>query len=696
VGIRSSFRTVSVHYRNTARIFVVSFIFLSLFAPLLVNGQAQNPSPWGLKVTDVNCSSTGTFFGTAYYEADANITVTGNQYVNAQVALSVAVTWYDQNQKPILSAVPPNTGSAWSFDHNPLDWPSQQSTTFGVLITEYGYSWPDSYSCQGWVALSVNGVQYANVTFGSVANSATFQLLVALPLFNDTSFGDTAHCPISLNPCQVPVGDFYNFVAGIALGLAVIGFMISYASSSMQGKDRIPFVDLTIAIFFILAFPYIYNQVATLIDYLNMALVAGPGNDFTKYAANINEIWVATGASAQSGIWGFLTNPLVQLAAWVVDFIVYIGSFILGTIRILLIAVMIVAFPISLALKEVPFTRKLGQMVEDTLFGLMLASIMSSIVLGLAAYILGSGTGGTVFQGSDIWFAAISLLTALLLPTVFAPLTGVMFQTGMQAAMAAGTAAVLAGTGGAMGAVGGVQAMGQATNMAGGVAGSVGRSSGSIGTHLASSMQGSSSFGSAGLGTLHGLKGVGAGLAMGMFTGMGMRPVAWFARSEIKTPGQIVQGHSRALQQASHAAQFMHMQEEAAVVAPDLAGHAENVVNVGLSGRTLDFSHVTNSSGQHFRVTRWFDPKTGVADYNAASKWRDNMLELSTNPNKLGQELASHHLIPAEMATNQLLAENLGRQLHARLSAIDPKTDAGVRALQNLKNTVDANQFRGS
>jgi hypothetical protein len=690
VGIKSSFQTISIHYRNTARIFVVGFIFLSLFAPLLVNGQAQNPSPWGLKVTDVNCSSTGTFFGTAYYEADANITVTGNQYVNAQVALSVAVTWYDQNQKPILSAIPPNTGPAWSFDHNPLDWPSQQSTTFGVLITEYGYSWPDSYSCQGWVALSVNGVQYANVTFGSVSNSATFQLLVALPLFNDTSFGATAHCPISLNPCQLPLDGFYNFIAGIALGLAVIGFMISYASSSMQGKNRIPFVDLAIAIFFILAFPYIYNQVATLIDYLNMAIIAGPGNNFTKYAANINEIWVATGASAQSGLWGFLTNPLVQLAAWVVDFIVYIGSFILGTIRILLIAVMIVAFPISLALKEVPFTQKLGQMVEDTLFGLMLASIMSSIVLGLAAYLLSPsvGTSGTVFQGSDIWFAAISLLTALLLPTVFAPLTGVMFQTGMQAAMAAGTAAVMAGTGGTMGAVGGAQAMGQVAGTAGGVAGSFGRGAGSIGGRLASSMQQHGSLGSMALGGLHGLRGAGAGLAMGMFTGMGMAPVAKFVRSEVRTPGEIMRKHSAGLQQAVD--QQMTVEAQHLVAQHDVAfqgvfsqlGTLSPELNASMKQKLG--SHYTDLSALHGTadIMRWYtemvnEPTPQLASLLSRHGWL-NHTAYESNP--------AYH-----KGVNQFIAE--ARQ---RLNEIDPrKSPENLQKIADLRNLLNSGPEKG-
>ncbi|MDG7030984.1 MAG: hypothetical protein JRN64_04685 [Nitrososphaerota archaeon] len=678
----STFRTVTVGYRNVARITAVAFVFLALFVPFFVNAASPPPASWSLVISGVKCPSDNALLSSTYYFS-AVVGIVGPPAVNAQLTLSGKVTWFDANLKPITSASP-------SFSPNNFAWPGTNESGAYDIDAQFGYSLPTAQSCSGWIVLSVNGVQQANMTLNAGQNDATFQLLVALPLFNDTAFGTTAHCPTSLNPCQVPLGGFYDFVAGIALGLAVVGFMISYASSSMKGKDRIPFIDLAIAIFFILAFPYIYNQVATLIDYLDMALISGPGNNFATYAARISSIWAATGATAQSGLWGFLSEPLVQLAAWVVDFIVYIGSFILGTIRILLVAVMVVAFPISLALKEVPFAHKLGQMVEDTLYGLMLASVMSSVVLGLAAYLIGAGggTAGTLFQGSDTWFAAISLLAALLLPTVFAPLTGMMFQTGMQAAMAAGTAAVLAGTGGTMGAVGGVQSMGQVAGFSGGLAGSVGRSTGSIGSRLASSMQ-HGTMGTVGFGALQGLKGAGAGLAMGMFTGMGMRPVGFFARSGMKSPGQIVREHTHAAQ----AMQFAQMQQEAETVAPDLVRHAGSIIDSGLSGNVMDFSYVTNPSGQNFRATTWMNSMTGP-DFESASKWRDQMLDLSLNRSKLGQELASHKLISPEMAKNELLTDSLGRQLHEKISAIDPKTVDGVVALQNLKNMIDANQFR--
>jgi hypothetical protein len=177
---------------------------------------------------------------------------------------------------------------------------------------------------------------------------------------------------------------------------------------------------------------------------------------------------------------------------------------------------------------------------------------------------------------------------------------------------------------------------------------------------------------------------------MGMFTGVGMRPVGFFARSGMKSPGQIAREHTHAAQ----AMQVAQMQQEAEMVTPDLVRHASNIIETGLSGRAMDFSWATNSKGDHFRMTQWTNPETGEPDYDAASHWRNSMLDLTTNKNRLGAELVSHKLILPSMAKNELLVDGIGRELHQKISVIDPQTEAGVRALQNLKNMIDANQFR--
>jgi hypothetical protein len=126
-----------------------------------------------------------------------------------------------------------------------------------------------------------------------------------------------------------------------------------------------------------------------------------------------------------------LVSPITTLAAYIVALIVYMMTIFLGVIRIWLVAVIVMAFPISLALKLIPFTKKLSAIVEDTRYGLILASLMSSIAIGVAVYVLQDAPTGpiwnaTIFAGTGIngianWVAAAALFTAILIPTLFAP-----------------------------------------------------------------------------------------------------------------------------------------------------------------------------------------------------------------------------------------------------------------------------------
>ncbi|MBI2648347.1 MAG: hypothetical protein HYW93_01660, partial [Thaumarchaeota archaeon] len=365
------------------------------------------------------------------------------------------------------------------FSSNPLRYPSSAKDNFSSSATHLGaadcdkpYGATVSITATNAQAYTNNGKAYApgSLLLGTTSTSASstptnnmFPMAVELPLFNATSLGVTVHCPPSTAPCQLPLEGFYNFVLVVAIILAGIGFLVQLVNGSLGGKGdggyAKPLLNTFLAIFFIILFPLIYNNVAAVINYLDMAIIAGPGNPYTAYSGNIQFLWDKLMTLTGGTLWGMFTSTILTVAAWIVGLIVWILVFILGIIRVLLVAVMVITFPISLALKEVPFTKKLASMVEDTLFGLMLASLMSAIVLGVAAYVLRQGTAGTILNGGgDNFVAAMALLLALLMPTVLAPLTGTLFQTASQAGMVAvGTAALMTAAGG-MGVGGGVTA----------------------------------------------------------------------------------------------------------------------------------------------------------------------------------------------------------------------------------------------
>ena len=309
--------------------------------------------------------------------------------------------------------------------------------------------------CFTGACLLANTTVTVSVTSGS---NQMFQLIMEMPLFNETTLGTTVYCAPTTAPCGLPLQGFYDFIFIIAIILAGGGFLVALANKQFSGDERQNVVlDFVIAVLFILLFPVIYNNIALLTNYLDMTILAGPNLPYTDYSLQISLVWGKLLSWAQGGgIWGMLVSPITSIAGWIVALIVYLMSIFLGVIRIWLITVMVIGFPISLALKQIPFARKLSSMVEDTLYGLILASLMSSIAIGVAAYVLADAPGGpvwsaTIFAGTGIngisnWVAAAALFTAVLIPTVFAPLTGTLFQTASQAAMVGvGVAASMAG-----------------------------------------------------------------------------------------------------------------------------------------------------------------------------------------------------------------------------------------------------------
>jgi hypothetical protein len=348
--------------------------------------------------------------------------------------------------------------------------------------------------------------------FGTgVDPNPTFQSIVQLPLFNDPMLGTSTSCDPAFSPCYVPIATYYNFIAIIAIIVAAIGGLIAFGTSTLgnskESKGKNFAFDIGMTVIFIVAFPYIYNNVANLLNYLNASIIAGPGNSYTAYSSAINDVWGASlGGGSSPSLWSLISaaGNLWQLVAFFIDFFVYIATYVLGVIRMWLVVVMIVAFPLGLALKHIPFAEKLSGMIEDTFYGLVMATIMSAIILGVAASLFPGGSpalNGTVFGSGEAPFvAAMALLTALLMPTVLAPLTSTLFQTGMQMSIAAGSMAAMVGataaTGGASGVAG---AFGGGGGMMGG--GMMG-----IGNALASA--GSAAGGSAGSGATGSLGGI--------------------------------------------------------------------------------------------------------------------------------------------------------------------------------------------
>jgi hypothetical protein len=177
----------------------------------------------------------------------------------------------------------------------------------------------------------------------------------------------------------------------------------------------------------------------------------------------------------------------------VISLILWVMLRIVGTVRLFIFAVVIVAFPVSMGLRLIPFTKKLSEYVQETLFGMILASLLSAVILGVAAYVFSNWSSPTnIFATGGIeekWVAASALFAALLIPTVFAPLTSFVYMATSNAAIAAGgvAASTMASAAAPVAGVG-ASALGLGS-LAGGMGGGLARGGMSAGGVLASSMQ---------------------------------------------------------------------------------------------------------------------------------------------------------------------------------------------------------------
>jgi hypothetical protein len=302
---------------------------------------------------------------------------------------------------------------------------------------------------------------------GTLGNNPTYTLGIQLPLFNDPTLGatvnktDPAGNPSPLFPSSF--GGVYNLILVVSIIVLFIGVALALftklgGAHPMGGLSQVLVMAFT-SLIIMFIFPMVYDMIAQLINYLTMLIIAYPSPHVQDFAVNIQNLWNKA-SFAVGGSWTtMITTGLIAFAVWVMELIACIMVYMLGTVRILLMAAAIAAFPLAVSLKLIPFASKLGQMVEDILFGLILAAIMSGIVAAVANSLISQPNWALSALGGQMnWLAMVALLVIVLMPTVFAPLTATMMQTVSQTAMVGGGVAVAMGAGGGAVAAPGVAA----------------------------------------------------------------------------------------------------------------------------------------------------------------------------------------------------------------------------------------------
>nr|WP_276977902.1 hypothetical protein [Ferrimicrobium acidiphilum] len=594
-----------------------------------------------------------------------------------------------------------------------IQWPFQKSITVSESSvfsnTEHvGASNAGSFTyTEQFIAKNASGYIIATSHFTTEQINPTLQLVVMLPLFNVTSMHAIFHCNGATN-CSLKIGAYYTYIMIIGIILTVIVALISFSVNqnrpgSNAGSSHSWIMEAMMTIILIVAFPWIYNEVAGLLNYINATLIVGPNvglpsksDIYTMASINVQLVWNAAfgGTAGSTSMVTMMGESLLVIAAWFISLFVAIGVWVLGIIRVFIIAVMIVAFPLSLALKNIHFTEKLAGMIEDTLYGVMIATMMSAIILGLTSQLMANNhaqLNSSILVGSADFVAAIALLTALMMPTVFAPLTSTLFQTGMQMAMAAGSMAAMVSMGGASGLVGGVSSVGSgsATNIAG-LAAATGKDP--------QELRGMSTLGRAALAFKHGygtstmlapLQNMGVAAGVGAFGAVGATGGAKLLSKYHKHGDQIAAGHEQYAQgvhAASVRSRFSPLMDPITGVVSGLAAGKElnPTADAGIYSDLGEKNCVIVDPRRTGRITDVDDMKK--AQY--LKDWSENAL---TGKGVTNEAVSTGFASNAELDANpqaRAVFMEYGDSLHKSVKDIDPTS-----SYENFRKMANINRF---
>ncbi len=137
-----------------------------------------------------------------------------------------------------------------------------------------------------------------------------------------------------------------------------------------------------------------------------------------------NDLGTIFSDKIKSTLLGFIGSLMALMAAFM--------TYMFGTIRQVLTAVLITGLPVILILSLIPWFQGVTKRLLDTLFGISVVPIFSSLVMVTGAAYLGGITTHTV---EEQWFASLAVLSlSTFMPTILVPILGSLFSSMTQMA----------------------------------------------------------------------------------------------------------------------------------------------------------------------------------------------------------------------------------------------------------------------
>ncbi len=246
-------------------------------------------------------------------------------------------------------------------------------------------------------------------------------------------------------------------LAGISLMLEEFNLLSKSTASSIISKSMIIVILLFI-------FPIIWDNVAYVIEEFSKYILSP--EDPSRANEKVRFLWANISAISMPSIPDpfelldpsklserIFVDVFMSVFKSVIALVLMLSLYIVGTIRIVLTAVLAIGLPIILMLSLIPFLRRISDTLLNTLIGLSIAPILSSLTVAAGNSYLASSN----LDELQLWIASVAIASlAVYFPTLLAPVLGSLVTSLSTWVTGAGVSGILLASGSVAGAAKGI------------------------------------------------------------------------------------------------------------------------------------------------------------------------------------------------------------------------------------------------
>lgn len=295
------------------------------------------------------------------------------------------------------------------------------------------------------IIIAIIAIVNATLAWSDVLESNFVKLITDMPVFEyDVSNGEeTGNENFQLYMLLRNIS-FYIFLA--AMFVAGISFMLEHVNW-VPPETAINIISKSVFyIIFFFVFPALWDLSATMVEESSLWILnpEDPQNPiqkvefiFSKLGAietpEVSFDGIVAGIGDPVGVFeGFFLNVFLAAFKAIALIIFVFLVFIIGTIRMVFTAVLIIGLPVILTLSLIPWFFGITKKLLEALTGLLIAPIIASIVIVAGSAYLGTIETSTELEQGAIqqWFSALAVMAlAVFIPVMLVPMLGSLVST---------------------------------------------------------------------------------------------------------------------------------------------------------------------------------------------------------------------------------------------------------------------------